>query len=102
MVEHAAFAHHRSGELLLDYGLPPAAMRYTEAKLSPIAAEMLDDIELDTVDFQPSYDEKHSEPRVLPGPLRTCSSMDRVVSPSAWRRVFLLTTLAKFVTPPSP
>ncbi len=49
------------------HGLPPAAMRYTEAKLSPIAAEMLDDIELDTVDFQPSYDEKHSEPRVLPG-----------------------------------
>ena len=48
------------------HGLPPAAMRYTEAKLSPIAAEMLDDIRLDTVDFQPSYDEKHSEPRVLP------------------------------------
>ena len=48
------------------HGLPPAAMRYTEAKLSPVAAEMLEDIELDTVDFQPSYDEKHSEPRVLP------------------------------------
>ena len=45
---------------------PPAAMRYTEAKLSPVAAEMLEDIQLDTVDFQPSYDEKHSEPRVLP------------------------------------
>jgi DNA gyrase subunit A len=49
------------------HGLPPAAMRYTEAKLSPIAAEMLEDIKLDTVDFQPSYDEKHAEPRVLPG-----------------------------------
>jgi DNA gyrase subunit A len=49
------------------HGLPPAAMRYTEAKLSPIAAEMLEDIKLDTVDFQPSYDEKHQEPRVLPG-----------------------------------
>ncbi len=48
------------------HGLPPAAMRYTEAKLSPVAAEMLEDIKLDTVDFQPSYDEKHSEPRVLP------------------------------------
>ena len=48
------------------HGLPPAAMRYTEAKLSPMAAEMLEDIRLDTVDFQPSYDEKHSEPRVLP------------------------------------
>src|SRR4030088_3503751 len=48
------------------HGLPPAAMRYTEAKLSPMAAEMLEDIRLDTVDFQPSYDEKHQEPRVLP------------------------------------
>src|SRR5262245_56474370 len=48
------------------HGLPPAAMRYTEAKLSPIAAEMLEDIKLDTVDFQPNYDEKYSEPRVLP------------------------------------
>ena len=48
------------------HGLPPAAMRYTEAKLSPVAAEMLEDIRLDTVDFQPSYDEKHQEPRVLP------------------------------------
>ena len=48
------------------HGLPPAAMRYTEAKLSPVAAEMLEDLKLDTVDFQPSYDEKHSEPRVLP------------------------------------
>jgi DNA gyrase subunit A len=49
------------------HGLPPAAMRYTEAKLSPVAAEMLEDIKLDTIDFQPSYDEKHQEPRVLPG-----------------------------------
>ncbi len=49
------------------HGLPPAAMRYTEAKLSPIAAEMLEDIRLDTVDFQPNYDEKYQEPRVLPG-----------------------------------
>ena len=49
------------------HGLPPAAMRYTEAKLSPVAAEMLEDIQLDTVDFQPNYDEKYQEPRVLPG-----------------------------------
>jgi DNA gyrase subunit A len=48
------------------HGLPPAAMRYTEAKLSPVAAEMLEDITLDTVDFQPNYDEKYQEPRVLP------------------------------------
>jgi DNA gyrase subunit A len=48
------------------HGLPPAAMRYTEAKLSPVAGDMLEDINLDTVDFQPNYDEKYQEPRVLP------------------------------------
>jgi DNA gyrase subunit A len=47
-------------------GLPAAAMRYTEARLSPIAAMMLDDLELDTVDYVPSYDERNTEPVVLP------------------------------------
>jgi len=47
-------------------GLPPAAMRYTEARLSSFAASMLDDIKLDTVDFVPTYDERHTEPSVLP------------------------------------
>ncbi|MBU6275304.1 MAG: DNA gyrase subunit A [Planctomycetes bacterium] len=47
-------------------GLPAAAMRYTEARLSPIAALMLDDLDLDTVDFVPSYDERNTEPVVLP------------------------------------
>ncbi|HEY6564573.1 MAG TPA: DNA gyrase subunit A, partial [Pirellulaceae bacterium] len=48
-------------------GLPPAAMRYTEARMSAIAALMLDDMKLDTVDFIPTYDEKGAEPVVLPG-----------------------------------
>ncbi len=47
-------------------GLPPAAMRYTEARMSPIAALMLEDLKLDTVDFVPTYDERRSEPVVLP------------------------------------
>ncbi len=47
-------------------GLPPAAMRYTEARLSAIAAQMLDDLKLDTVDFVPTYDESRLEPTVLP------------------------------------
>ncbi len=47
-------------------GLPPAAMRYTEARLSAAAAMMLDDIKLDTVDFVPTYDEVRTEPVVLP------------------------------------
>ncbi len=47
-------------------GLPPAAMRYTEARLSPVAALMLDDLKLDTVDYVPTYDERRTEPVVLP------------------------------------
>jgi DNA gyrase subunit A len=47
-------------------GLPPAAMRYTEARLSAVAAAMLDDIKLDTVDYIPTYDEARTEPTVLP------------------------------------
>ena len=47
-------------------GLPPAAMRYTEARLSPFAATMLEDLKLDTVDFVPTYDERHTAPSVLP------------------------------------
>ena len=47
-------------------GLPPAAMRYTEARMSSIAALMLDDLKLDTVDFVPNYDGSRQEPAVLP------------------------------------
>jgi DNA gyrase subunit A len=50
-------------------GLPPAAMRYTEARMSAFAALMIDDIKLDTVDFVPSYDESRTEPTVLPSKL---------------------------------
>ena len=45
---------------------PPAAMRYTEARLSRLATEMLRDIDADTVDFGPNYDESRQEPLVLP------------------------------------
>jgi len=47
-------------------GLPPAAMRYTEARLSVFASMMLEDLEYDTVDFVPTYDDRHTEPTVLP------------------------------------
>jgi len=46
---------------------PPAAMRYTEARLTPLALEMLADIDRDTVDWQPNYDGRLQEPTVLPG-----------------------------------
>lgn len=47
-------------------GDPPAAMRYTEARMSPIAEDMLSDIDKDTVDFEPNYDNRLEEPAVLP------------------------------------
>jgi DNA gyrase subunit A len=47
-------------------GDPAAAMRYTEARLSPIAMELLRDIDKDTVDFNPNYDNQFQEPTVLP------------------------------------
>jgi DNA gyrase subunit A len=47
-------------------GDPPAAQRYTEARLAPVALPLLDDLDKDTVDFKPNYDEKEFEPVVLP------------------------------------
>lgn len=47
-------------------GDSPAAMRYTEARLAKAAAFLLDDIDRDTVDFQPNYDESEQEPQILP------------------------------------
>ncbi len=46
---------------------PPAAMRYTEARMTAAAVDMLEDLKLDTVDFVPNYDETRTEPTVLPG-----------------------------------
>ena len=50
-------------------GDPPAAMRYTEARMAPIAEEMLADIDQNTVDFQDNYDGRHTEPTILPSRL---------------------------------
>src|SRR3546814_20554687 len=47
---------------------PPAAMRYTEARLAKVANALLTDLDKDTVDFQPHYDASESEPPVLPAP----------------------------------
>lgn len=48
---------------------PPAAMRYTEAKLQKVALEMLGDLDKETVDFMPNYDDRLKEPTVLPAKL---------------------------------
>jgi len=57
---------HKQGNFGSIAGLPAAAMRYTEARMMPSAASMLEDLKLDTVDFVPTYDEKGTEPTVLP------------------------------------
>ena len=56
----------RSGNFGSVDGDPPAAMRYTEARLMRMATEMLRDISLDTVDFVPNFDESQRQPEVLP------------------------------------
>jgi DNA gyrase subunit A len=50
-------------------GDPAAAMRYTEARLTRVGASLMSDIDKDTVDFQPNYDDRLVEPRVLPTPV---------------------------------
>ena len=78
---------------------PPAAMRYTEARLSRIATEMLRDIDADTVDFGPNYDESRTEPLgAARRASRTCSSTARPASPSGWRRTCRRTTSARSST----
>src|SRR5271169_1868044 len=47
-------------------GDPPASMRYTEARLTPLGAVLMEDMEKDTVDFVPNYDETTTEPKVFP------------------------------------
>lgn len=47
-------------------GDPPAAMRYTEARMSPMSEDMMTDIDKNTVDFEPNYDNRLEEPEVLP------------------------------------
>ena len=47
-------------------GDPPAAMRYTECRMSRLSSELLADIDKETVDWQPNYDDKEEEPTVMP------------------------------------
>ncbi len=60
---------HGQGNFGSVAGLPAAAHRYTEARLTPLAAEMLEDLDHETVDFIDNYDGKYREPLVLPGKL---------------------------------
>jgi DNA gyrase subunit A len=68
-----------------------AAMRYTEARLSKIAMEMLRDINKDTVDFQGNYDDSEQEPVVLPARFPNLL-VNGATGIAVWRRIFRLTT----------
>jgi DNA gyrase subunit A len=69
-------------------GDAPAAMRYTEIRLARIAEEILKDIEKETVDFRPNYDDSLVEPVVLPAKYPTCSLMVHRVLPSVWQPMY--------------
>ena len=80
-------------------GLPPAAMRYTEARMSAIAAMMLEDIKLDTVDFVPTYDERRTgADRVCPRSFPICWSTGPTALRWAWRLRSRRTTWARSAT----
>lgn len=61
-----AFLVDKQGNFGSIHGYPPAAMRYTEARMAGPAADMLEDIKLDTVDYKANYDDTRLEPTVLP------------------------------------
>ncbi len=77
-------------------GDPPAAMRYTEARLDALADEMMADLDKDTVDFVPNYDETTEEPSVLPVAVpEPAGQRVHRASPSAWRPTSRRTTCAR-------
>ena len=83
-------------------GDPPAAYRYTEARMSKMACEMLTDIEKDTIDWDPNFDETKKEPHVLPSRFPNLLVNGSQVLPSAWRRTSRPTTCARSSTAWSP
>jgi DNA gyrase subunit A len=81
-------------------GDPPASMRYTEARLAPLGAVLMDDMEKDTVDFVPITTTKPARnPRSSPPLSPTSSSMAAPASPSAWPPTSRRTTSAKSSMP---
>ena len=81
-------------------GDPPAAQRYTEARLTRLGASMMEDIEKDTVDYQPTYDDSSvGADGAADGAARTCSSTARPGSRSAWPPTSRPTTWARWWTP---
>ena len=73
-------------------GDPPAAMRYTEARMAYPAMELLSDLNMDTVDFIPNYDETRTEPSVLPSSFPIFSATDLRGLRWEWPQASLPTT----------
>ena len=69
-------------------GDPPAAMRYTEVRLARISDEVLADLEKDTVDYVPNYDETLQEPALLATRYHSCCLTVHPVSLSEWPPIF--------------
>ncbi len=82
-------------------GDPPAAMRYTESRLSKVAHTLLEDIDKDTVDYQPNYDGAEKSRQFCRRASPICSSTAPAASPSAWRPTSRRTISAKSSTPAS-
>ena len=76
-------------------GDSPAAMRYTEARLKKIAEETLADIDKETVDFQPNFDDSLTEPTVLPTRIPNLLVNGLQVLQSEWQQICLLIILRK-------
>ena len=76
---------------------PPAAMRYTEARLTELASQMLADIDKDTVDFTANFDDSQKEPAVLPTRLPNLLINGSAGIAVGWRQVSLPITCEKYV-----
>jgi DNA gyrase subunit A len=76
-------------------GDPAAAMRYTEIRMMRLAHEMLEDLDKETVNTLPNYDESLTEPSVCRPNFLPCWSMDRQELPWAWPPIYLLTTFPR-------
>jgi DNA gyrase subunit A len=90
-------AGRRPGQLRFGRWRRAAAMRYTEVRMSKLTHELLADIDKETVDFQPNYDEKEQSPRFCRPVFPTCWSTVRPASRWAWRPTSRRTTSVRVI-----
>lgn len=79
-------------------GDPPAAMRYTEARMTDVTITIMEDLEKRTVDYTPNYDDTRTEPVVLPSKFPTCFAMAVPALPLAWQQASRRIIQMKYVT----